>query len=57
MKAAILRLVRSTVAMGLPILISFLTNNPDVRWAGLAPLIMGIGKYLRDTYKWEWLPV
>jgi len=57
MKAAILRLVRSAVAMGLPILISFLTNNPDVRWAGLAPLIMGIGKYLRDTYKWEWLPV
>lgn len=57
MKAAILRLIRSAVAMGLPILISWLTGNPDVRWAGLAPLIMAIAKYLRDNYKWEWLPV
>jgi hypothetical protein len=57
MNAAILRAVRAAVAMGLPILISWLTGNPDVRWAGLAPLIMAVAKYLRDAYKWEWLPV
>jgi hypothetical protein len=55
--AALLRGVRSLVAMGLPILISYLSGNPDVRWAALAPVIMAIAKYLRDTYKWEWLPV
>lgn len=55
--AALLRLVRAGVAMGLPILISWLTGNPDVRWAALAPVIMAVAKYLRDTYKWEWLPV
>jgi len=57
MLAAILRVTRTVVAMGLPILISYLTGSPDVRWAGLAPIIMGIAKYLRDTYGWNWLPV
>ena len=57
MSAAILRAVRAAVAMGLPILISWLTGHPDIRWAGLAPVLMSIGKYLRDVYKWEWIPV
>lgn len=54
---AILRLIRSAVAMGLPYLISWLAGQPNVMWAGLAPLIQALAKYLRDTFKWEWLPV
>lgn len=56
--AAIYRVIRVVVAMGLPMLISYLTGHPDVRWAGLAPIIMGIAKYLRDTFPGlNWLPV
>jgi hypothetical protein len=57
MAAAIWRLVRTAIAMGLPVLISFLSGHADIRWAALAPVIMGIAKYLRDAYKWDWLPV
>ena len=56
-QAVLWRAVRAAVAMGLPILISWLLQHPDMRWAGLAPVIMAIGKYLRDTYKWDWIPV
>lgn len=55
--AALLRGVRVLVATGLPVLISAIAGQPDVRWAALAPVISAIAKYLRDTYKWEWLPV
>jgi hypothetical protein len=54
---AILRGLRSAVAAGFPVLISYLAGQPDARWAALAPVLMAVGKYLRDTYKWEWLPV
>lgn len=54
---SILRLIRTAVAMGLPVLISWLTGNPDIRWAALAPIIVAVAKYLRDVLKWEWLPV
>ena len=54
---AILRLVRSAVAFGLPYLLTVIANNPDVRIVALGPVIMAIGKYLRDAYKLEWLPV
>lgn len=57
MSAAIIRAIRSAVAIGLPILISYLAGQPDVRWAALAPVIMGVAKYLRDAFKLEWLPV
>jgi hypothetical protein len=56
--AAIYRTLRVVVAMGLPMLISWMAKHPDVRWAGLAPIIMGIAKYLRDTFpNLNWLPV
>jgi len=54
---AILRGLRAAVATGLPVLISYLAGHPNVKWAALAPVIMAVAKYLRDTYKWEWLPV
>lgn len=54
---ALVRGLRAAVAAGLPVLISWIAGNPDARWAALAPVIMAIAKYLRDTYKWEWLPV
>lgn len=57
--AAILRALRAAIAFGLPYFISYLAKNPDVRWSGLGVIIMGIAKYLRDSYpdKFEWLPV
>jgi uncharacterized membrane protein YgaE (UPF0421/DUF939 family) len=58
MKAAILRLIRAGVSMGLPVLISYLAGHPNALWAGLAPVIMAISKYLRDNIKGlDWLPV
>ena len=54
---AILRALRALVAVGLPMFISSLQANPDPRWALIAPILMGVGKYLRDVYKWEWLPI
>ena len=54
---AIVRALRALVAVGLPMFIANLQANPDPRWALLAPILMGVGKYLRDVYKWEWLPV
>ena len=57
-KAGFLRLVRVAVAMGLPVLISWLAGSPDVRWAALAPVITSIAKYLRDTFPaLNWIPV
>jgi len=54
---ALIRGIRSAVAFGLPYLISWLSHRPDHRLMALGPLIMALGKYLRDTFKWEWLPV
>jgi hypothetical protein len=54
---AIVRALRALVAVGLPMFIANLQANPDPRWALLAPILMGVGKYLRDVYKWEWLPI
>ena len=57
-KGALWRTLRTAIAIGLPVLISYLAGHPDARWAGLAPIIMGISKYLRDNYKiFDWLPV
>jgi uncharacterized membrane protein YccC len=56
--AAIYRALRVVVAMGLPYLISYLAGNPDPRWSALAPIIMGVAKYLRDNFpQLGWLPV
>ena len=56
--AALLRGIRVGVAAGLPVLIAWLTSgHVDARWAALATVISAIAKYLRDTFKWEWLPV
>jgi uncharacterized membrane protein YccC len=54
---AILRALRVVVAAGFPYFISWVLQNPDPRWSALGPIINGIAKYLRDVYKWEWLPV
>jgi hypothetical protein len=54
---SILRGIRAAVAMGLPLLVSYLAGQPDAKWVALGPVIMAIAKYLRDAFKWEWLPV
>ena len=55
--AAIWRFIRAAIAGGLPVLLSWLAGHPNVKWAGLAPVIMAIGKYLRDANNWDWIPV
>jgi urea transporter len=57
LKAAVLRLIRAGVAFGVPALIQYLTNSQDPKLYALAPLLMAIGKYLRDTFKLTWIPV
>lgn len=54
---AILRGIRAAVAFGLPYLLSVLANSPNPKLIALGPVIMAVGKYLRDVFKWEWLPV
>jgi hypothetical protein len=54
---ALLRLVRSGVAVGIPMLIQYLQGSENPALYALAPVLMALGKYLRDTFKWEWLPV
>lgn len=53
---ALLRLARVAVAQ-IPFLITWLSGNADPKLALLGPVINAIAKYLRDAYKWEWLPV
>ena len=53
---AIMRLLRVVVAQ-LPFIVTWLQGNPDPKLALLGPVINAIAKYLRDAYKWEWLPV
>lgn len=55
--AALWRAIRSLVAMALPIGVSMLASHPDVRWAALAPVIMALGKYCRDAFGMDWIPV
>lgn len=54
---ALLRGLRSAVAFGLPYLISWLAQSPNPKLVALGPILMAIGKFLRDVYKWEWLPI
>lgn len=56
--AAFLRGLRAAVAIGLPILISWLAGHPSAKWAGVAPIIMAVSKYLRDNFdNMNWLPI
>jgi hypothetical protein len=54
---ALIRGLRAAVAFGLPYLLSWLAKNPNPKLVALGPVLMAIGKFLRDTYKWEWLPI
>ena len=55
--AAVMRGLRAGVAFGLPYLISWLAKNPNPKLVALGPFIMALGKYLRDSFKLDWLPV
>ena len=46
MKAAIIRFLRTAVAVGIPIIIQQISQSTDPKILGLAPVLMGIGKYL-----------
>jgi hypothetical protein len=56
MKAALLRLVRILVAQ-IPALIAYLNGLGSPLWLMVGAIINAVAKYLRDRYKWEWLPV
>ena len=56
MKAALLRLLRLGVAQ-LPALLAYLSGSGSPLWVMVGVVINAVAKYLRDRYKWEWLPV
>ena len=58
MKAALLRLARVLIAQLITFGIAELTgiNVPMINISAGA-VLSAIAKYLRDKYKWDWLPV
>jgi len=56
-KPAVVRLLRAGVAYAFPIFISWLAGQADTKWAAVGPVIQAVAKYLRNVYKWGWLPV
>jgi predicted RND superfamily exporter protein len=58
MKAALLRLVRVLIAQAITFGISELAGiNVPVINISAGAVLNAIAKFLRDRYKWEWLPV
>jgi hypothetical protein len=58
MNAALLRLIRVLVAQGITWAIAYYANiNVPILNISAGAVISAIAKYLRDKYKWEWLPV
>ena len=53
----ILRFIRAGIATLIPILIQMLQDSSDPTWMAIAPVLMMIGKYLRNKFGWTWLPV
>ena len=52
------RVVRGAVAIAVPIAINYVNNSTDPTTLLIAPVLMGLGKGLRDKYKGAWwLPV
>jgi len=55
--ASLKRGFRAGVAIAVPLVIQYITTSTDTEIMAIAPVLMGIGKYLRDKYGWKWLPV
>lgn len=56
MKSALLRLLRLGVAQ-VPALIAYLSGTGNPLWVMFGVILNAVAKYLRDKYKWEWLPI
>lgn len=54
-KAALIRAFRCFIAICIAGAVVQLTNDPE--WAALAPILMGLGKWLRDEYQIPYLIV
>ena len=54
---ALIRVGRVAIAAGLPYLLTWVAGHPNPKIALLGPIINGVGKYLRDQYGWNWLPI
>ena len=48
------RTARITIDMLIAGIIVAITG--DEKWIAIAPVIAGIGKFLRSMFKWSWLP-
>jgi hypothetical protein len=58
MKTALIRLARVLIAQAITFGIAELANiNVPVLNITAGAVLSAIAKYLRDRYKWEWLPV
>jgi len=58
MKAALLRLVRVFIAQAITFGVAALAGiNIPILNISAGALLNAVAKYLRDKYKWEWLPV
>jgi hypothetical protein len=57
--ASLVRLVRAGIAYGLPYLISWLAEQPNLVWSALGPLLQAVSRFLRGAWpeKFKWLPV
>ena len=51
------RIFRSAVAVGVPVAIQWITASTNPTIMLLAPVLMGIGKWLRDKYQIPYVPV
>lgn len=57
-KAALIRLVRVLIAQAVSwICLETAGINVPVINVSIGALINSIAKYLRDKYKWQWLPI
>jgi len=58
MKATVLRFIRVAVAQVLSLVITSTANiNIPYLNIGLGAVINAAAKFLRDKFKWEWLPI
>lgn len=55
--SAVKRAFRAGVALAVPLAIQYVNNSTDPVILGLAPVLMAMGKILRDKYGLKFIPV
>ena len=51
------RIFRGAVALGVPLALQYVASSTNPTVLFLAPLINGIGKWIRDNKKWSNVPI